>query len=106
MSSSDSTLGASSKRPVLSGWLILVVVLYGWLSLRTFSGTPWRASTSSAFAPSLCHEESEGRQCLTPPMPPLVVELSCRDIMRGDYILQSARRSGHNLLGVSTKAHR
>ena len=55
---------------------------------------------------SLCHEESEGRQCLTPPMPPLVVELSCRDIMRGDYILQSARRSGHNLLGVSTEAHR
>ena len=35
-------------------------------------------------------------------MPPLVVELSCRDIMRGDYILQLARRSGHNLLGVST----
>ena len=106
MSSSDSTLGASSKRPVLYWWLTLLVVLYWWLSLRTFSGTPWRASTSSAFAPSLCHEESEGRQCLTPPMPPLVVELSCRDIMRGDYILQSARRSGHNLLGVSTEAHR
>ena len=88
MSSSDSTLGASSKRPVLYWCLTLLVVLYWWLT------------------PSLCHEESEGRQCLTPPMPPLVVELSCRDIMRGDYILQSARRSGHNLLGVSTEAHR